>query len=136
MREEGFPVSERISNDWKLPPALGPVPSDPRKCCTQRDPDSIATWLINGVKPEPGQIYRNLDLAKTFRILQQKGVNGFYRGEVAEAIVRKSNAVGGTITLEDLANYRGEWNEPATTTTMATMCIRCRLPPRRGPLLK
>jgi gamma-glutamyltranspeptidase / glutathione hydrolase len=113
--EEGFPVSERISYDWNLPSALGPIPSDPRNCCTQRDPDSITTWFINGVKPAPGQIYRNANLAKTFRILQQKGVNGFYRGEVAEAIVRKSNAVGGTMTLDDLANYRGEWNEPATT---------------------
>jgi gamma-glutamyltranspeptidase/glutathione hydrolase len=114
--EEGFPVSERISHDWNLPNALGPVPSDPRNCCTQRDPDSIATWYINGKKPAPGQIYRNPDLAKTFRILQQKGVDGFYRGEVAEAIVRKSNSLGGTMTLEDLANYKGEWNEPATTT--------------------
>jgi len=113
--DEGFPVSERISTDWNLPPALGPIPSDPRNCCTQKDPDSVATWLINGAKPAPGQIYRNPDLAKTFRILQQKGVNGFYRGEVAEAIVRKSTAVGGTMTLEDLANYRGEWNEPVTT---------------------
>lgn len=114
--EEGFPVTERIANDWNLPRALGPVPSDPRNCCTQLDPDSVAAWYINGVKPAPGQIYRNPDLAKMFRILQREGVNGFYRGEVAEAIVRKSNSVGGTMTLEDLANYRGEWNEPATTT--------------------
>lgn len=113
--EEGFPVSERIAIDWNLPRGLGPVPTDPSKCCTQVDPDSIAAWYINGVKPAPGQIYRNPDLAKTFRILQKKGVDGFYKGEVAEAIVRKSNATGGTMTLHDLANYRGEWNEPATT---------------------
>ena len=113
--EDGFPVSERIANDWVLPKALGPVPADPRKCCTQLDTDSIATWYVNGVRPEAGQIYRNPDLAKTLRILQKKGVNGFYRGEVAEAIIRKSNALGGTMTMKDLANYRGEWNQPATT---------------------
>lgn len=113
--EDGFPVSERISNDWNLPKALGPVPGDARNCCTQLDPDSIATWYVNGVRPAPGQIYRNPDLAKTLRILQKKGVSGFYKGEVAEAIVRKSNALGGTMTLGDLANYRGEWNEPSTT---------------------
>jgi gamma-glutamyltranspeptidase/glutathione hydrolase len=113
--EDGFPVSERISNDWVLPMAIGPVQADPRKCCTQLDPDSIATWYVNGVRPEPGQIYRNPDLAKTLRILQKKGVNGFYRGEVAEAIIRKSTALGGTMTMKDLANYRGEWNQPATT---------------------
>jgi len=113
--EDGFPVSERISNDWNLPKGVGPVPADPRNCCTQLDPDSVATWYVNGVRPAPGQIFRNPDLAKTLRILQKKGVDGFYRGEVAEAIIRKSNALGGTMTMKDLANYRGDWNEPATT---------------------
>ncbi len=108
--EDGFPVSERISNDWNLPNAL-PL----RNCCTARDPDSVATWYINGVKPAPGQLYRNPDLARAFRIFAERGREGFYRGAVAEAIVRKSNLLGGTMTLQDLAEYRGEWVEPATT---------------------
>src|SRR5712664_1960625 len=108
--EDGFPVSERISNDWNLPNAL-PL----RNCCTARDPDSVATWYINGVKPAPGQLYRNPDLARAFRIFAERGREGFYRGAVAEAIVRKSNLLGGTMTLQDLAKYRGEWVEPATT---------------------
>jgi gamma-glutamyltranspeptidase/glutathione hydrolase len=39
----------------------------------------------------------------------------FYKGEIAQAIVAKSNALGGTMTLDDLANYKGEWVEGATT---------------------
>jgi gamma-glutamyltranspeptidase / glutathione hydrolase len=113
--EQGFPVSERIANDWRLPNGLPPVPGNPSKCCTQVDTDSIATWYINGKQPVAGQIYRNTDLAKTFRILQQKGRDGFYKGEVAKAIVAKSNALGGTMTMDDLAHYSGEWREPATT---------------------
>src|SRR6266481_2891045 len=113
--EQGFPVSERIANDWRLPNALPPVPSNPSKCCTRVDPDSIATWYINGKQPSAGQIYRSPDLAKTFRILQQKGRDGFYQGEVARAIVAKSTALGGTMTLEDLAHYSGEWLSAATT---------------------
>jgi len=113
--EQGFPVSERIANDWRLPRGLSPVPSDPRKCCTAIDPDSVATWYINGRPPTPGQIYRNPDLAKTFRILQQQGRKGFYTGEVAKAIVAKSTAMGGTMTLEDLASFTGEWVTPAVT---------------------
>jgi gamma-glutamyltranspeptidase/glutathione hydrolase len=113
--ELGFPVSERIANDWRLPKGLGPVSSDPSKCCTQVDPDSIATWYIDGKQPTPGQIYRSPDLAKTLRILQQKGRDGFYKGEVARAIVAKSKSVGGTMTLDDLAEYNGEWLTPATT---------------------
>jgi gamma-glutamyltranspeptidase/glutathione hydrolase len=108
--ENGFPVSERISNDWNLPNALPLV-----GCCTERDPDSIATWYVNGQKPAVGQIYKNPELARTFRIFAQRGRDGFYRGEVAQALVAKSTALGGTMTLQDLRNYAGEWVEPAQT---------------------
>jgi gamma-glutamyltranspeptidase / glutathione hydrolase len=111
--ENGFPVTERISNDWNLPRALGPDASNyARGCCTQVDPDSVATWYINGVKPAPGQIYRNPDLAKTLRMFAEHGRKAFYTGEVARAIVAKSTAVGGTMTMEDLATYSGVWAEP------------------------
>jgi gamma-glutamyltranspeptidase/glutathione hydrolase len=113
--ETGFPISERIGADWGLPRGLPPVPADPRGCCTQVDPDSVATWYPNGRRPSAGQIFRNRDLAKTFRILQEKGRDGFYRGEIAQAIVAKSKALGGTMTLEDLASYSGEWQDAAAT---------------------
>jgi gamma-glutamyltranspeptidase/glutathione hydrolase len=113
--DTGFPVSERIAHDWRLPRGLPAAPSNPVGCCTQVDPDSVATWYINGKQPVAGQIYRNPDLAKTFRILQQKGRDGFYKGEIARAIVAKSTALGGTMTLDDLASYTGEWVNAATT---------------------
>src|SRR5580698_9654061 len=108
--EKGFPVSERIAHDWRMPNAL-PL----EKCCTDTDPDSIKTWYVNGQPPEAGQIFKNTDLARSLRVLQAKGGEGFYKGEIAQAIVAKSRALGGTMTLEDLANYRGEWVEPAHT---------------------
>ena len=113
--EQGFPVSERIASDWKLPNGLGPERGDPRHCCSVRDPDAVATWYVNGHPPAAGQIFRNPDLARTYRLLQQHGRDVFYKGEIARAIVAKSSALGGTMTLEDLANYTGEWVTPATT---------------------
>jgi gamma-glutamyltranspeptidase/glutathione hydrolase len=112
----GYAVSERISNDWTLPRAIGPVTSSPANCCTQLDPDSVATWYISGVKPGPGQIFKNPDLAKTLTMFAQGGRNAFYTGPIAQAIVDKSNALGGTMTLQDLANYAGEWVTPTHTT--------------------
>jgi len=109
--ENGFPVSERIANDWHMPRAL-PL----RNCCTELDPDSVRTWYINGKPPVAGQIYKNPDLAKTFKLVQQNGKDGFYKGEVARAIIAKSTALGGTMTLDDLANYKGEWVEAASST--------------------
>ena len=112
--EEGFPVSERIAVEWRLPPSIGPVTGDPRHCCTQRDPDAVATWYVDGRAPVAGQIFRNPGLARTYRILQQRGRDGFYKGEIARAIVDKSAKLGGTMTIDDLANYAGEWVTPAT----------------------
>jgi gamma-glutamyltranspeptidase / glutathione hydrolase len=108
--EGGFPISERIAHDWVLPNAL-PL----RACCTEVDPDSIKTWYVNGAQPHAGQIFRNPDLARTFRLLQAQGSEAFYKGEIARAIVAKSSALGGTMTLQDLADYKGEWVEPAQT---------------------
>jgi gamma-glutamyltranspeptidase / glutathione hydrolase len=109
--ESGFPVSERIAADWKLPKAL-PL----QECCTELDSDSVKTWYVDGKPPVAGQIYRNPDLAKTFRLMQDGGRDAFYKGEIAAAIVAKSQALGGTMTLEDLASYKGEWVEPASST--------------------
>jgi gamma-glutamyltranspeptidase/glutathione hydrolase len=108
--ENGFPVSQRIANDWVLPKAL-PL----RACCTEVDPDSVRTWYIDGKQPVAGQIYRNPDLAKTFRLLQSGGRDAFYKGEIARAIVAKSDALGGSMTMDDLANYRGEWVDAAAS---------------------
>ena len=108
--QNGYPVSERIAHDWKLPNAL-PL----RGCCTQLDPESVRTWYIDGVPPKTGQIFRNPALAHSFRLLQKYGSDVFYHGEIARAIVATSRALGGLMTLGDLANYRGEWLQPLDT---------------------
>ncbi|MGB6987285.1 MAG: gamma-glutamyltransferase family protein [Candidatus Aquilonibacter sp.] len=108
--QNGYPVSERIAHDWKLPNGL-PL----RGCCTQLDPDSVRVWYPNGAPPKEGEIFRNPDLARTFRLLQQQGKDAFYKGEIARAIVKKSTALGGTMTLADLASYSGEWVTPIQT---------------------
>ena len=114
--EEGFPVSQRIAQeDWRLEPALPPG-SSAAGCCKSLDPDSVAVWHPGGKPPQPGQVFRNPDLAKTLRLIQAQGAEAFYRGEIAQAIVAKSTKLGGTMTMADLAAYKGEWVEPVHTT--------------------
>jgi gamma-glutamyltranspeptidase/glutathione hydrolase len=107
---DGFPISERIAHDWRLPAAL-PL----RGCCQSLDPESVQTWYVDGHPPRAGRIFRNPQLARTLRLLQAGGRDVFYRGEIARAIVVRSSALGGTMTLDDLAGYHGEWVEPART---------------------
>src|SRR5258708_3309043 len=97
--ENGFPISERIANDWHLPKAL-PL----RNCCTDLDPDSVKTWYINGRQPVAGQIYRNPDLAKTFTHIQKSGKYAFYKAEEAQALVGNSNALCGNMSIRDHAS--------------------------------
>jgi gamma-glutamyltranspeptidase/glutathione hydrolase len=111
--ESGFPVSEVTASVWELPAALPPDPANPRGCCTQLDPDSVATWYVHGKPPRAGDVFRNADLARTRRQLQRQGSRAFYTGDIARAVVAKSTALGGTMTLDYLANYRGRWVEPA-----------------------
>jgi gamma-glutamyltranspeptidase/glutathione hydrolase len=107
---DGVPISERIASDWQLPdlPAAGYKPAGP-------DPDSVRAWYVAGKPPTAGTIFRNPDLAHALELLQEHGADAFYKGEIARAIVAKSTALGGTMTLADLAAYQGEWREPATT---------------------
>ena len=107
---DGVPITERIASDWLLPDAaaVGQKPSAP-------DPDSVRTWYVDGKPPAAGTLFRNPELAHTFELLQQHGAAAFYKGDVARAIVAKSSALGGTMTLSDLASYSGEWGAPAQT---------------------
>ncbi len=109
---QGVPLAERAAFDWHLPNAVNAVRSDATHCCTAPDPDSIHTWYINGQQPKAGQIFRNPELAKAFRLLQAQGRDAFYKGDIAKAIVAKEKALGGVMTMEDLAAYKGEWVEP------------------------
>ncbi len=62
--------------------------------------------------PPPGGIFRQAQLADTLELIARDGPDAFYRGPVARAIVAASNAGGGVLTLEDLANYRVEEAPP------------------------
>ncbi len=45
------------------------------------------TFLVDGEVPAVGSVFRNRDLARTYRLLQQQGMDGFYRGPLAQEIV-------------------------------------------------
>jgi gamma-glutamyltranspeptidase / glutathione hydrolase len=52
------------------------------------------------------------DLANTLRLIRAQGVDGFYRGKTALALVKASRAGGGIIDLQDLESYRTRERTP------------------------
>jgi gamma-glutamyltranspeptidase / glutathione hydrolase len=104
LAEQGFAVTERIHNDWIYGAEVLSV-----------DADSIKTYLVDGKPPPTYSVFRNPDLAHTFRVLQAQGRDAFYTGEIASAILAKSRALGGSFTAADLANTRANWVAPIST---------------------
>jgi gamma-glutamyltranspeptidase/glutathione hydrolase len=61
---------------------------------------------------EGGMVLRNPDLASVLHDIGRAGINGFYRGEIAAAIVSAISRRDGLITAHDLAAHRSEWVDP------------------------
>jgi gamma-glutamyltranspeptidase/glutathione hydrolase len=102
--ENGFPVTEIISTTWGLEAAKLAKNDNARK-----------VFLRNGGGPAVGETFRNLQLAAAYRLLARDGAAAFYRGPIAKAILRASDALGGKLAAADLADFQSEWAEPLST---------------------
>ncbi|MDP3073134.1 MAG: gamma-glutamyltransferase family protein [Opitutaceae bacterium] len=91
------------------------------------------TYYPAGKLAEVGEIFRQPNLARTLRTIVaaerdalkksadrgaaiRAGRDAFYTGDIARRIVAANRAEGGVFTYEDLANFRGAIEQPATTT--------------------
>ncbi|REG86348.1 gamma-glutamyltransferase [Algoriphagus antarcticus] len=66
----------------------------------------------NGEIVKPGETWKQPALAKTLKLIQKHGRDGFYKGEVAQEIEDYMKANGGIITKEDLEKYEAVEREP------------------------
>ncbi|MDE2220552.1 MAG: gamma-glutamyltransferase [Gammaproteobacteria bacterium] len=107
LAEQGFPWSQRVAAEMADTYTYNKQ--------VRADPDTLDTYYPHGALPAPGVIFRNPGLARAFRALQKHGRDAFYQGEIARAIVAKSNALGGTLTAADLADFHAEWVTPLST---------------------
>ncbi|KYG66268.1 gamma-glutamyltransferase [Bdellovibrio bacteriovorus] len=104
LAEEGFPIYEEFhaALTYRAPQIL-------------KDPAAKKIFLgANGDVPAPGSLLIQKDLAKTLRLIEKKGRNGFYNGSVAKSIVDLSKKTGGIISQKDLDDYQVKWREPVT----------------------
>ncbi|TWI01703.1 gamma-glutamyltranspeptidase/glutathione hydrolase [Luteimonas cucumeris] len=78
----------------------------------RRYPASVRKFMPGGKPPQTDGIFRDPDQARTLRTMAERGADGFYKGEVAQEMVRAVKAAGGTWTLEDLAAYQAKERAP------------------------
>ncbi len=103
LASEGFPMQEMVGRVWE---------SD----LVRKDSEGLRVFYPNGKTPAVGEIYRNPDLAKAMRLIASGGADAFYKGDIATAILAKSQKLGGLLAAQDLAGFEPEWATPISTT--------------------
>jgi gamma-glutamyltranspeptidase/glutathione hydrolase len=63
-----------------------------------------------------GDTFRQPLLGATLRALADGGRDAYYEGPIGTEIARAVQAAGGVLTAADLAEHRGDWVEPISTT--------------------
>lgn len=89
-----------------------------------RFPASAALFLPHGEPPKPGEILKNRDLARTYKLIAKRGWRWFYRGEIARDIadtvqqppvaLSTPPVVGGSMTVADLRRYDAVLRDPVS----------------------
>ena len=105
---EGFPLSPMLSQMWERATQIFHKRFDGRK--------EFAEWFRvftnNGESYHFGDIVKLPDHAKTLKLIAETDADAFYKGEIAEQLVKQSERDGGYFSLEDLSSYESEWVEP------------------------
>ena len=105
--EEGFPVTELIAYYWAFGPRLYKgLPGG-----------FLQTYTLDGKgrTPAKGDIFKNPDLAKSLRLIGEKGPDAFYKGEIADKIDEFMRANGGYLRKADFEKHTSTWVEPVST---------------------
>src|SRR5437763_3705988 len=105
--EEGFPVTELIAYYWSFGPRLyKDLPGG-----------FFETYTLDGKgrTPAKGDIFKNAALAKTLRLIGEKGRDGFYKGEIADKIDIFMQQNGGFLRKVDFEKHTSTWVDPVST---------------------
>lgn len=103
---QGFPVTETIQWQWNDSTYQQPL--------TAGDDSHGRDVFLPA--PALGQVFKNPEMANTFRLLAAQGPRAFYEGPIAQAILKTSARLGGTLQASDLSSFSSEWVEPISTT--------------------
>src|SRR5262245_9875829 len=93
-------------------------------------PSNVALYLPKGRPPRAGEVFVQKELAATIQYMadqetaarhrgREAGLaaarDAFYRGDIAQAIVKFQKENGGLLSADDLASYKSGFDEPVET---------------------
>jgi gamma-glutamyltranspeptidase/glutathione hydrolase len=105
LASNGFPIEEMNAQAWKI---FAPQ--------FAQSPGFAPVFLPHGHPLATGELFHNPELAHTLMRIGEHGADGFYRGPVAESLVKFLNSLGNPMSADDLSEFQPEWVEPISTT--------------------
>jgi len=114
LAQEGFPVGPITAYHWS-----GGVQQLKDQSPGGRE------LLVDGRAPRSGELFRNPALAATLQEVAEGGKESFYEGVIAKRIVATLQALGGAMTLDDLASHTSSWGEPISTVYKGMRVHQC-----------
>lgn len=102
LAENGFKITTKLANDL----------NKNQEMLKKLNPGK--SYLLKDSPWKEGDILVQADLAKTLKLIRDKGRDGFYDGEVANEIVTEMQTGKGLITKADLSNYHSVWRKALT----------------------
>ena len=128
--EEGFPVTDLIAYYWAFGPRLYKglpgafletytLPGERAHAGADESPDAERREGVPAPSaarrtPAKGDIFKNPALARTLRLIGERGRDGFYKGEVADKIDAFMRANGGFLRKTDFEKHNSTWVEPVS----------------------
>jgi gamma-glutamyltranspeptidase / glutathione hydrolase len=111
--EDGFPVTEYIAK------ALAANVAGFEKSFKSGDLEEIANmrkvYTPNGFIPKEGEIFKNADLARTYRAIAAGGRDAFYSGPLTDAMEAYFKKIGAPHRKSDFQRQHSDWVEPIST---------------------
>jgi gamma-glutamyltranspeptidase / glutathione hydrolase len=97
---DGVAVPEVIGGYWRV---------------AERNAELRDVYAPDGHSPKVGELFRNPALVKTYQLIAEGGRDAFYKGPIAESLVKFSEAKGGLFQMKDFTEHTSEWIEPVST---------------------
>jgi gamma-glutamyltranspeptidase / glutathione hydrolase len=98
LAREGHGVGVIVARKWS---AAVPI--------LENQPGFAQAFMPRGRAPMAGERFTFEAAAKALELIAQSNGREFYEGAIAQALVKHSQAHGGTMQLRDLSSYQPEW---------------------------
>ncbi len=107
LAKNGFPVNEDLYQSLKTG----------KSRVEKHAPHALKYFYDkDGVPYPPGHVIKLPELAKSLTLISKQGPDAFYKGPIADLIVKDMKEHGGIITKQDLENYKAVVRTPVRGT--------------------